>query len=132
MDKVSNTKLETGRRLRQELMGESAPERSDPRYSNPEMELFTDISREFVFGTIWAREGLDRKTRSLICVALDVATHAWPELKIHIAMALRCGLSEAELTEALIHMIPYVGVPAVREAMLIASAQFHPSDQESE
>jgi 4-carboxymuconolactone decarboxylase len=64
------------------------------------------------------------KTRALICVVSDTATHAWPELAIHLRMARRKGWSEEELAEALLHLSGYVGLPAVREALIVAKRVF--------
>jgi 4-carboxymuconolactone decarboxylase len=67
---------------------------------------------------------LDLKTRTLICVISDAATGRAPELAIHLRMARGQGWSEEELSEALLHLLGYVGAPLVREAMLTASATF--------
>ena len=70
------------------------------------------------------RPGLDIKTRTLICVVSDVATGRYPELEIHLRFALRQGWTEKELTETMIHVSGYVGVPLVREAIFIAKKVF--------
>jgi 4-carboxymuconolactone decarboxylase len=77
-----------------------------------------------VFGALWTRPGLDLKTRTLVCVVTDVATGREPELALHLRMALRQGWTEDELTETMLHMSGYVGVPLIREAMLAASKVF--------
>jgi len=73
---------------------------------------------------LWARPGLDAKTRALICVVSDAATGRTPELALHLRMALRLGWTEDELCETLIHLMGYVGAPPIREAMLAASPVF--------
>ena len=75
-------------------------------------------------GPLWARPGLDLKTRALICVVSDAATARTPELAIHLRMARRQGWTEQELVETLLHLSGYVGVPLVREAMLVAREVF--------
>jgi len=57
-------------------------------------------------------------------VISDTSTGRWPELKIHLRMARRQGWTEDELSEALLHLSGYVGLPLVREAMLIARETF--------
>ena len=64
------------------------------------------------------------KTRALVCVITDAATGRDPELALHLRMALRQGWTEDELTEVLLHMSGYVGVPLIREALLTASRVF--------
>ena len=111
--------------LRTELLGEEFVERmNQSTYDDPVMHKFRDIAAENVFGALWTRPGLDLKTRALICVISDAATGRDPELKLHIRMARRQGWTEDELTEALIHLSGYVGVPLIREAMVTASGVF--------
>ena len=111
--------------MRRRLMGEAAVERSAREiYSDPVMKKFIDLATETVFGALCTRPGLDLKTRALICVISDTATGREPELALHLRMALRQGWTEEELTEALLHLSGYVGVPIIREAMMVASKVF--------
>jgi 4-carboxymuconolactone decarboxylase len=123
---VSKSDLwEKGAAVRRELIGDAAIQRmATGVYDDPMMERFGDYAREAVFGLLWTRPGLDLKTRALICVVSDTATHAWPELAIHLRMARRQGWTEDELAEALLHMCGYVGLPAVREALIVARQVF--------
>ena len=114
-----------GDAVRTELIGEAAAGRMNAGvYDDPIMEKFGEYTREAVFGLLWSRPGLDMKTRALICCITDTATGRWPELEIHLQMARRQGWTEDELAEALLHTGGYIGVPAVREAMLIAKEVF--------
>lgn len=114
-----------GDAVRNELIGKAAVGRMTKNvYDDPIMEKFGDYAREAVFGMLWTRPGLDMKTRALICVISDTATHAWPELAIHLRMARRQGWTEDELAEALLHLGGYIGVPAVREALIVAKGVF--------
>ena len=90
--------------------------------SAPAEDLRMDVGA--LFGALWARPGLDLKTRTLVCVVSDAATGREPELRIHLRMALNQGWTEKELTEVLIHMSGYVGVPIIREAMICARDVF--------
>jgi len=114
-----------GREIRRQLMGDATVERMAKEvYDDPLMEKFGDYASEAVFGLLWSRPGLDLKTRTLICVVSDTATGRWPELAIHLRMAHRQGWTEDELSEALLHLSGYIGVPSVREAMLVAKTVF--------
>ncbi len=114
-----------GVEIRNQLMGEAMVEEMAKNvYDDPIMQKFGDYTREAIFGMLWSRPGLDLKTRTLICVVSDTATARWPELAIHLRMARRQGWSEDELSEVLLHLSGYVGVPSVREAMLIAKEVF--------
>ena len=114
-----------GAALRRQLYGDAAVDRANATtYNDPVMKKFIDVATETVFGALWTRPGLDLKTRTLICVISDAATAREPELAIHLRFALRQGWTEDELTEALIHLSGYVGVPVIREAMLVAKKTF--------
>ena len=114
-----------GRELRRALMGDTYVERMNRTvYADPIMTKFVDLAAETVFGALWTRPGLDLKTRTLVCVVSDAATGRTPELAIHLHMALRQGWTEDELTEVLLLLSGYVGVPLIREAMLTAKEVF--------
>jgi 4-carboxymuconolactone decarboxylase len=114
-----------GEAVRRKLRGDADFERNKREYdSDPVMKKFIDVATETVFGALWARPGLDFKTRSLVCVVSDAATGRHPELDIHLRFALKEGWTEDELTEVLLHLSGYVGVPLIREAMLVAKDVF--------
>jgi len=107
------------------LLGDAYIERVNrTTYNDPTMRKFIDLVTETVFGALWTRPGLDLKTRTLVCVVADAATGREPELAIHLRMALREGWTEEELTEVLLHLSGYVGVPIIREALLTAKQVF--------
>lgn len=114
-----------GMAMRTELLGKDYVERMNKNtYDDPIMQKFRDVAAENIFGALWTRPGLDLKTRTLICVISDAATGRDPELALHLRMARRQGWTEDELTEALLHLSGYTGVPLIREAMLTASKVF--------
>ena len=111
--------------VRKKLRGEADFARNAKEYAkDPVMKQFIDLATETVFGALWTRPGLDIKTRTLICVVSDAATGRYPELDIHLRFALKQGWTENELTEVLLHLTGYVGVPIIRDAMLVASKVF--------
>lgn len=114
-----------GREIRRGLLGDEYVAQADrSTYTDPIMRKFIDVATETVFGALWSRPGLDLKTRTLICVVSDAATGREPELAIHLRMARRQGWTEDELTEVLLHMSGYVGVPVIRESLLVATRVF--------
>lgn len=114
-----------GEAIRRELYGDDAFERSNrDNYADPVMKKFIDVATETAFGALWSRPGLDLKTRALICVISDAATGRDAELAIHLRFARRQGWSEEELSEALLHLSAYVGLPLTRGAMLVARDVF--------
>ncbi len=117
--------MRKGTEVRRKLLGDAWVERSNKNaYADPVMKEYIDVATESVFGMLWTRPGLDLKTRTLICVISDAATAHEAELEIHLRMALRQGWTEKELTEALLHLLGYVGAPGARDALLVASRVF--------
>src|SRR5581483_9317304 len=111
-----------GEAIRRRLRGEADFARNQADYArDPVMKKFIDVATETVFGALWTRPGLDIKTRTLVS---DAATGRHPELDIHLRFALKEGWTEEQLTETLLHLTGYVGVPIIREAMLVASKVF--------
>lgn len=122
---TEQTLREKGGEMRSALMGEAyARSLESTVYADEGMRKFRDLAQEIAFGNVWSRPGLDLKTRTMICVVSDTATGRAPELAIHLRMALRQGWTETELTEALLHLTVYIGLPLVREALLTARDTF--------
>ena len=87
----------------------------------------TDFDRDFqelltrtAWGTIWPRPGLDRRTRSLVTIAMLVALQSEHELELHIRASRNTGVTPAELSELLLHTTAYVGIPAANVGFRIA------------
>jgi 4-carboxymuconolactone decarboxylase len=74
----------------------------------------------YAWGGVWARPGLDRRTRSCITLATLTALHCRDEIALHVRAALRNGLTADEISEVLLHTAVYAGVPAANEAFRIA------------
>jgi len=122
---MSESDLNKGREMRRALLGDDYVDRiAAGTYSDPLMKKFIDLVGETVFGVMWTRPGLDLKTRTLITVISDASTGREAELAIHLRMARRQGWSEEELSEAILHLLGYVGAPLVRDAMLVATKLF--------
>ncbi len=121
-----------GDAMRRQLMGDAEVEKAARGvYSDPVMQKFLDLVKETVFGALWTRPGLDLKTRALLCVVSDTCTGREPELALHIRFALRQGWTEDELTEVFLHLSGYIGVPIIRESMMVASRVFKECREEN-
>jgi 4-carboxymuconolactone decarboxylase len=75
-----------------------------------------DLSLDHVFGALWNRPGLDRRSRSLVTLGALIALRANDELKIHFQIALNNGLTLEEIEEVIYHMTGYAGYPAAVSA----------------
>ena len=110
-----------GMEVRRSLLGEESFKTSNSGiYSHPLMKDFIEVTAASVFGALWARPGLDLKTRALVVMVSDVATGQMAELPIHMVFALRQGWKPAEIVEVLLQLMGYVGAPKIRESMVIA------------
>jgi 4-carboxymuconolactone decarboxylase len=83
-----------------------------------------DFVTENAWGTVWVREGLTLKQRSLITVSAIIAMNRPHELKLHIRGAINNGVSKVELREIFLHCGAYCGAPAVVDAFRIAREVF--------
>jgi 4-carboxymuconolactone decarboxylase len=80
-----------------------------------------DIGVESVFGRLWARDGLDRRGRSLVTLGILIALRASDELEAHFRIARNNGLTDGELAEVIYHASGYAGFPAAATARNIAA-----------
>ena len=114
-----------GMEVRRTLHGEASFKKSNTvTYGDPLMTNFIKVATTSVFGALWARPGLDLKTRALVVMVSDACTGQEAELHIHMIFALKQGWTEEEITEVLLQLMGYVGAPKIREAMLIAVKVF--------
>jgi 4-carboxymuconolactone decarboxylase len=75
-------------------------------------EKLQEIVTRFCFGDLWQREGLTKRERSLITVAMLLALNRPHELRVHMEGALANGATEVEIREVALHSVPYAGIPA--------------------
>jgi len=81
---------------------------------------FQRFVAEMAWGSVWAREELDLRTRSLITIALLAALGRWEQLEQHIRATRNTGATPEEIREALLHVAVYAGVPAANTAFALA------------
>lgn len=88
---------------------------------------FEELVTRYCFGDVWSREGLDRKTRSLITLAALTALTKPNQLKVHVRGALANGATPEEIREVLLHTAVYAGIPAGVEAFNAAAEVLEPA-----
>jgi 4-carboxymuconolactone decarboxylase len=114
---------EQGMRVRREVLGDAHVDRALANTTD-----FTAPWQEFItrhaWGGVWARDGLDRRTRSAITLSVLAALGRENEIAMHVRAALKHGLSQEEIAEVLIHTSVYAGVPAANAAFAIAQRVF--------
>jgi 4-carboxymuconolactone decarboxylase len=109
-----------GMEVRRSVLGDEYVDRAEASRT-PLTDEFQDFITRYVWGEIWSRPGLDRRTRSCITVAMLVALNRDDELALHIRAARRNGVTVDELREILLQTTIYCGVPAANYAFRVAA-----------
>ena len=110
---------ERGMAKRRKVLGNEWVDRANAK-KTPFNEEFQEFITRYAWGAVWARDGLDRRTRSAVTLAVLTALGREHEIAMHVRAALRNGLSAAEIGEVLLHTSVYAGVPAANRAFAIA------------
>ena len=114
---------ELGHQIRSAVLGKDYVDKSYQNaddFNRPALDLVT----EYCWGRIWGREGLPRKTRSLLNLAMISALNRPHELKIHVKGALNNGVTKEEIQEVFLQVAIYAGVPAAMDSFRIAREAF--------
>jgi 3-oxoadipate enol-lactonase/4-carboxymuconolactone decarboxylase len=111
---------QNGMKVRRAVLGDAHVDRAEASRT-PLTEDFQDLLTRYVWGEIWMRPGLDRRTRSCITVAMLVALNRNDELALHMRAALTNGVTVDELKEILLQSAIYCGVPAANTAFGVAA-----------
>lgn len=119
--------FERGLSVRREVLGQEYVDRSLAN-ADDFMAGFQQITTEVAWGTIWTRPGLDRKSRSMIVLAMLAAMSKPHELKLHVRGALTNGVTRDEIKEILMQSCVYAGIPAGLEAFRAAAETFREID----
>ena len=116
---MSDERYETGLKVRRSVLGDSHVDRAEARKS-PFDEDFQRFITEGAWGSVWARPGLDKRTRSMLVIALMAALGHEEELAMHIRATRNTGATREDVKEALLMVAVYAGVPAANTAIRIA------------
>lgn len=108
-------RYEQGMRIRREVLGDEHVDRATKSATTTDAD-FQRFITEVAWGTLWAGTELDRRTRSLVTIAI-LAALGHDELDLHLAAAKRTGATLEEIKEAILHVAVYAGVPAANRAM---------------
>ncbi len=114
---------------RRAVLGDSHVDRASSTatdFDQPFQELIT----EGAWGTVWSRPGWTRRERSIVTIALLAALGHDEELAMHVRATVNTGASREDITEALLHVAIYAGVPAANRAIKIAKQVFEDMDAE--
>ncbi|MFC1877226.1 4-carboxymuconolactone decarboxylase [Thermodesulfobacteriota bacterium] len=128
---MTNELFEKGLKVRREVLGAEYVDASLSQaddFSRPLQELVT----EYCWGNVWSRPGLDRKTRSLLNLAMLTALNRPHEVKLHLRGALNNGCSKNDIMEVLLQTAIYCGVPAAMDSLRVAKEFFQEVESEQD
>ena len=120
-------RFEQGMVVRRQVAGDAHVDRAEAN-RNSFNEDFQDLITRYAWGEIWSRPGLDRRTRSLITLAMLVALNREGELRMHLIAAANNGVTRDEIKELLLHTGIYCGLPAANAAIHLAEEVFAAAD----
>ena len=118
-----------GMKIRREVLGDAYVDRALSK-SGPFNDPLQELVTTYCWGWCWGREGLARRDRSLINLAMIAVLNRHNELKAHIRGALNNGLSKEEIREVLLQVGIYGGVPAMVDSFRVANEAFAEIDEE--
>ena len=128
---MNSKKFDEGLKVRREVLGDKYVDNAINNiddFNRPLQELVT----EYCWGTIWTRDGLPRKTRSLINLAMLTALNRPHEIKAHLIGALNNGCTRQEIMETLLQATVYCGVPAGVDGFRTAKVVFAEVDESNQ
>lgn len=111
--------FEKGLKIRRDVLGAEYVDNGIAK-ADDFMMAFQEITTEWCWGYAWGRSGLDRRTRSLLNLAMLTALGRSPEIKLHTKGALANGVTVDEIKEVLLHATVYCGIPAGLDAFKAA------------
>jgi 4-carboxymuconolactone decarboxylase len=116
---MSDDTYDAGMKTRREVLGDAHVDRAIEATTDF-TAAFQDFITRYAWGAVWTRDGLDRRTRSCITLAVLTALGREHEIAMHVRAARANGLSHEEIAEVLLHTAVYAGVPAANAAYSIA------------
>ena len=108
---MSDSSFDKGMEIRRQVLGNDHVDRAEANKTDFDAS-FQQLITEFAWGSVWTGKTIDRKTRHLITIALLAALGQEEELKMHVRATQNTGVTPPEISEALMQVAVYVGVPA--------------------
>lgn len=126
---MTESRFDLGMKVRREVLGDEHVDRTLARATDFDAD-FQHFITEMAWGSVWARPDLDRRTRSLVTIAI-LASLGREELALHLRASQNIGVDPREIAEVLGHVAVYAGVPAANSAFAVAKREFEHPEQAS-
>ena len=127
---MPHEKYEKGMQIRKSVLGKDYVNRAEANKSDFDAD-FQRLITEVVWGSVWSRPGLNRKTRHLLTIAMLAALGNHEELAMHIRATRNTGVTREEVKEVLMQVAVYAGIPAANAAVAIAKRVYDEMDEKS-
>ncbi|MDH2433574.1 4-carboxymuconolactone decarboxylase [Pokkaliibacter sp. MBI-7] len=120
---MSDERYESGMQVRRSVLGDKHVDRASANITDFDKD-FQRFITEAAWGSVWSRDGLSKRDRSLITIALMAALGHHDELAMHIRATMNTGATVEEVKEVLLQVGLYAGVPAANTAIKIAKEAY--------
>lgn len=120
-----------GMQVRREVLGDAHVDRAEANKTEFD-QAFQDLITSSAWGTVWASDGISRRERSMLTLALLAATGNFEEIPMHIRATARTGASRRDVLEAFQHVAIYAGVPRANHALKLAKQTYAEMDMQEE
>lgn len=120
-----------GMQVRREVLGDAHVDRAEANKTEFD-QPFQDLITNSAWGTVWASDGISRRERSMLTLALLAATGNFEEIPMHIRATARTGASRRDVLEAFQHVAIYAGVPRANHALKLAKQTYAEMDMQEE
>ncbi|WP_413718496.1 4-carboxymuconolactone decarboxylase [Silicimonas sp. MF1-12-2] len=112
-------RYEKGMKIRRKVLGDAHVDRAEAQKSEFDA-AFQEMITEGAWGTVWARNTIPLRERSMLTIALLAATGNFAEIPMHIRATANTGATREDVMEALLHVAVYAGVPKANHAIKLA------------
>ena len=116
-------RYDIGMKTRREVLGDAHVDRAEAAKTDLDLP-FQDLITQSAWGTVWAGDGISRRERSMLTLALLAATGNFDEIPMHIRATARTGASKQDVIEAFQHVAIYAGVPRANHALKLAKQTY--------
>ncbi|MFC5737290.1 4-carboxymuconolactone decarboxylase [Sinirhodobacter huangdaonensis] len=127
---MTDARYERGMKTRREVLGDAHVDRAEAAKTGFDAP-FQELIAVSAWGTVWASDGISRRERSMLTLALLAATGNFEEIPMHIRATARTGASQRDVLEAFQHVAIYAGVPRANHALKLARQTYADMEEEA-
>ena len=122
-------RYDRGMSVRRQVLGDAHVDRAEAAKTDLDIP-FQDLITHAAWGTVWASDGITRRERSMLTLALLAAMGNFEEIPMHIRATTRTGASKRDVLEAFQHVAIYCGVPKANHALKLARQTYAEMEEE--